>query len=264
MDRSVADLTEKEREALHLLLDGHDTKSSATALGLSVHTVNDRLRNARRKLGVSSSREAARILRDAEGQTPQNPVHTSLGMERETVADENAVLSQTRRIGPSRAVWLSGGMLTMSIIIALAVFTSVSPSETSSNVASAPEYPVEEGARVTPEDPESLNLANAFLDKVDSSDWAGSWNTAGAMFRNEVTSAEWESQVKPVRLPLGAVNARRLVNVQRASTLPGAPEGEYEVLQFQTDFAGKEGMSIETVVMVMGKNGWEVSGYFIV
>ena len=44
-------LSEREKEALRLLLVGHDAKSIATMLGLSVHTINDRLRDARRKLG---------------------------------------------------------------------------------------------------------------------------------------------------------------------------------------------------------------------
>ena len=65
-------LTGKEKEALRLLLNGHDAKSMASHLGLSVHTVNERLRDARRKLSVSSSKAAARIVRDAETATPQS------------------------------------------------------------------------------------------------------------------------------------------------------------------------------------------------
>jgi len=70
-------LTEKEKDALRLLLRGHDAKSSARALGLSVHTVNERLREARRKLGVTSSREAARVLMAAE--TPERLGDKALG-----------------------------------------------------------------------------------------------------------------------------------------------------------------------------------------
>lgn len=55
-------LTDKEKQTLRLILRGHDAKSTARHLGLSVHTVNERLREARRKLAVSSSREAARLL----------------------------------------------------------------------------------------------------------------------------------------------------------------------------------------------------------
>ena len=60
-------LTEKEKQTLRLMVRGHDAKSIARALGLSVHTINERLRDARRKMAVSSSREAARLLLAAEG-----------------------------------------------------------------------------------------------------------------------------------------------------------------------------------------------------
>ncbi|RZM06204.1 MAG: LuxR family transcriptional regulator, partial [Sphingomonas sp.] len=62
----VPALTEREKQTLRLIVRGHDAKSVARSLGLSVHTINERLRDARRKLSVSSSREAARLLMDAE------------------------------------------------------------------------------------------------------------------------------------------------------------------------------------------------------
>lgn len=68
MSEPLKSLSEREQDTLRLLLAGHDAKSIARDLGLSVHTVNDRLREARRKLGVSSSREAARLLGQAEGE----------------------------------------------------------------------------------------------------------------------------------------------------------------------------------------------------
>ena len=60
------DLTDREREVLRLLLAGHTAKSAAAELDLSVHTINNYLREARKKLGVSSSREAARVLGERE------------------------------------------------------------------------------------------------------------------------------------------------------------------------------------------------------
>jgi DNA-binding CsgD family transcriptional regulator len=71
MEHDVALLSPREKEVLRLLAHGHDTKSAAQTLGLSIHTVNERLRDARRKLQVSSSREAARLLIAAEGATGQ-------------------------------------------------------------------------------------------------------------------------------------------------------------------------------------------------
>ena len=72
-------LTEKEKQTLRLIVRGHDAKSIARHLDLSVHTVNERLRDARRKLEVSSSREAARLLLDTEDDGPQNLVDKQIG-----------------------------------------------------------------------------------------------------------------------------------------------------------------------------------------
>jgi DNA-binding CsgD family transcriptional regulator len=55
-------LTEKELEVLRLLAAGHTVKSIAAGLGRSEASINERLREARRKTGVGSSRELARLL----------------------------------------------------------------------------------------------------------------------------------------------------------------------------------------------------------
>ncbi|NJC42664.1 DNA-binding CsgD family transcriptional regulator [Brevundimonas alba] len=55
-------LNKVERELLILLGRGHTAKSIATLRGLSVAAVNERFRNARRKTGLASSREIARLL----------------------------------------------------------------------------------------------------------------------------------------------------------------------------------------------------------
>ena len=47
MADGVASLTDREREVLRLLLAGHTAKTIAIELDLSVHTVNDYLREAR-------------------------------------------------------------------------------------------------------------------------------------------------------------------------------------------------------------------------
>jgi len=62
----LSNLTEREREVLRLLANGHDIKSIARELSLSTAAVTDRLRHARRKLGVSTSREAARTFATGE------------------------------------------------------------------------------------------------------------------------------------------------------------------------------------------------------
>ena len=60
--RVSAPLTEREIEILRLLLAGHTVKTIAARLGRSETSINERLRSARRKTGVGSSRELARLL----------------------------------------------------------------------------------------------------------------------------------------------------------------------------------------------------------
>jgi DNA-binding CsgD family transcriptional regulator len=55
-------LNPAEREALLLLAEGHTAKSIAALTGRSPAAVNERLREARRKTGIGSSRELARLL----------------------------------------------------------------------------------------------------------------------------------------------------------------------------------------------------------
>lgn len=59
---SPAALTDRELEILRLLAGGHTVKSIATGMGRSEASINERLREARRKTGVGSSRELARLL----------------------------------------------------------------------------------------------------------------------------------------------------------------------------------------------------------
>ncbi len=67
---------------LGLLARGHDAKSAARALDISVHAVNERLRESRRKLGLTSSREAARLLLAQESRDPKYSVDKEMGVGR--------------------------------------------------------------------------------------------------------------------------------------------------------------------------------------
>lgn len=61
-DSTLAALNDNELEVLRLLASGHTAKSIAASLGRSETAINERLREARRKTGVGSSRELARLL----------------------------------------------------------------------------------------------------------------------------------------------------------------------------------------------------------
>lgn len=105
--------------------------------------------------------------------------------------------------------------------------------------------------------------AESWLALVDKADYAGSWNQAAAMFKAAVTKDDWTQKVGAVRGPLGKVVSRKLQSAQYTTSLPGAPDGEYVVMQYQTSFENKKS-AVETIVPMLDKDGqWRVSGYFI-
>ena len=92
---------------LRLLVRGHDIKSIARELSISTTAANERLRTARQKLGVSSSREAARILAAEEG-GHEFPVDRQIGVPSEAVRPHH----------PSVFVWIG-------VIMAVAIATTI-------------------------------------------------------------------------------------------------------------------------------------------
>ncbi|MFI5307443.1 MAG: DUF4019 domain-containing protein [Polyangiales bacterium] len=105
--------------------------------------------------------------------------------------------------------------------------------------------------------------ASAWLALTDSSKFAESWDAASSLFRAAVTRADWVKAVTATRTPLGALRARKLKSATVAHQLPGAPDGDYVIIQYQTVFEHKAS-AIETVTPMKEKDGtWRVSGYFI-
>ena len=106
--------------------------------------------------------------------------------------------------------------------------------------------------------------AESWLALVDSARYAESWTQAAVAFRAAVSQGAWDTTMARVRGPLGATRSRGLLGAQYSTSLPGAPPGEYVVLQFRTVFAGRETPAVETVVPMKEPDGtWRVSGYFI-
>ena len=106
-------------------------------------------------------------------------------------------------------------------------------------------------------------LARDWLALVDPGRNAESWAAAASGFQRAVAEAQWAAATDAVRAPLGAVVSRTLQSEQRATELPGAPDGEYAVLQFATTFEHKRA-AVETVTMMRDADGeWRAAGYFI-
>ena len=103
----------------------------------------------------------------------------------------------------------------------------------------------------------------AWLSLVDSQSYAASWDAAAGLFKNAVTREEWQATAQAAREPLGQVQSRTLQSATSSTTLPGAPDGEYVVFQFNASYEHKSA-AVETVTAVQEDDDtWHVGGYFI-
>ncbi|MCP5002946.1 MAG: DUF4019 domain-containing protein [Planctomycetes bacterium] len=104
--------------------------------------------------------------------------------------------------------------------------------------------------------------ANDWLALVDSKQYKNSWNESASLFRNAISPSDWAKAVNAARSPLGRVVSRNLISANYTTTLPGAPDGEYVVLQFQSKFENKA-KAIETITPMLDGDQWRVSGYYV-
>lgn len=248
MTGGIQALTEKEKQALRLLVGGHDAKSMARHLGLSVHTVNERLRDCRRKLGASSSREAARMLREAEGQTPELLGDEALGDA--SAPDSAQSFDQAASRGLSRRTgWLIGGF-TMTVALALYALTALSGAVDGAAPAPAPVPSAAETA--------AIDGARQWLALVDAGNWQASYAKTGSAFRKLNSLEGWTKAGQGAHGAMGPATSRELVSIDYS---PAPPQGLWTI-RFRTSFAKQQNV-IETVAMAYEDGDWRVVGLML-
>ncbi len=248
MNPGLAALTEKEKQTLRLLVTGYDAKSMARHLGLSVHTINERLRDARRKLATSSSREAARLLREVEVAAPEIRGDKALGDA--PVPDAAQItLQPVRGHGKfRRAGWIVGGLV-MTISLALLALSALS------GPAQAPVVAGEATTTAEPAQHQAEQAARQFLAMVDARDWRASYAATGSVFKKANTLERWSSAAEGAHGALGPAMSRDLLT---ADYSPAPPNGVWNI-RFRSRFAGGREV-IETVAVAQADGGWRVVG----
>ncbi|ADW19253.1 hypothetical protein Despr_3121 [Desulfobulbus propionicus DSM 2032] len=105
--------------------------------------------------------------------------------------------------------------------------------------------------------------ASSWLTLVDGGYYVQSWQTASRFFRSAIAEATWAASLQAARSPLGSLVRREQRASQLATSLPGAPDGEYCILSFATELTNKK-TAVETLTMMREADGqWRVAGYFI-
>ena len=144
-------------------------------------------------------------------------------------------------------------MKTIALSLILALFATACSHKTENNVV----------PRTSPAEATAQKAAEQWLALIDAGNYAGSWKTAAAFFQTAVPQADWEHTMVADRKPFGDLVSRKLKIASYTKSIPGAPDGEYVIVQFDTSFANKK-EAVETVTPMLDPDGqWKVSGYYI-
>ncbi|WP_347303638.1 DUF4019 domain-containing protein [Croceibacterium sp. TMG7-5b_MA50] len=256
--KTLTALSEKEKETLRLIVRGHDAKSIARDLDISVHTINERLRGARRKLEVSSSREAARLLPEAESVNlpamPKTHGHTPIAADDIRIAPDHLPASIDDAAGRAdRSTRTFLGVALMIVALGLLALTTLPQTAAPTDTAATP------AIVQSPRDPAIVDAALRFLQLVDTGRWNDSYEATGAAFRELNTADIWATTSERVRTPLGRVISRTFLSQEN---LPAPPAG-YEVVKFTAQFTNSDSPSVETMTLDRENGRWYVVGVTI-
>jgi len=118
------------------------------------------------------------------------------------------------------------------------------------------------GGETRPEDA-AQPVATQWLALVDATKYVESWEGMSPGFKKEVSKRKWKSTMEKIRGPLGKLTSRKLKSAEHSKELPGAPEGEYVVLQYDSDFE-RRSAAVEKITLILGRDlNWRVCSYAV-
>ncbi|MEM7700410.1 MAG: DUF4019 domain-containing protein [Pseudomonadota bacterium] len=275
MAEAIDDLTDKEKEALRLLLAGHDAKSAALELDISVHTLNDRLRAARRKLGVTTSKEAARALGLAEQSelepTPESFVHKPLGVQETSKNQHLSSVADRSEGGILAFAARRKGLLIMSFAIALALTATVfipkqagdlEPPTQDLSAAQQSDVRFSAETEFVPARPTEPELqARRWLGLIDFGKFDESYEEAGEPLRQQYALGKWKFGLT-LRMTKGKIQDRTVSTIMRTSEFGGRKGGDFEIITFASMFENNN-LQSERVVLELVGSDWQVIDYEI-
>jgi len=109
----------------------------------------------------------------------------------------------------------------------------------------------------------AVKAAQTWLALIDSEGYEAGWDAAATFFQEAVPKEQWVQTLTGLRKPLGSVISRKLKSATYHTSLKGAPEGQYFVIRFTSEFVNKAKI-YETVTQMKEKDGlWRVAGYHL-
>lgn len=99
-----------------------------------------------------------------------------------------------------------------------------------------------------------------WLDALDGGDYGETWNDVAAVMKQGRSLDDWIADVGMPRSALGKPVARELQRADFATTVRGAPRGQYVTATYLTQFAAAPPI-LESILLTFADGRWRVAGY---
>jgi hypothetical protein len=113
-----------------------------------------------------------------------------------------------------------------------------------------------------PAEEEAAAAGRKWLTLLDAEKYEDSWKQAASMFRDQVGHQQWISSLKQFRQPLGGIVTRSVGRIDFTKSLRGAPDADYSIIHFKTDFTNKTAVT-ERLTLVKENGAWQAAAYAI-
>jgi len=114
------------------------------------------------------------------------------------------------------------------------------------------------------DDRDVLDSSEKWLRLIDRGQYGAAWDVSAAFLKGQVTRPQWVKGIGDARKPFGVLKARKPDRFARSHQMPGAPDGDYAIAQFESDFTNGKHATEQITWMLEPDGGiWRVSGYYI-
>ena len=151
------------------------------------------------------------------------------------------------------------------LVLAAAWLPLQAAAQTAAPAAIAPGAPATDApAQPTPrDDKETIEASTKWLALLDSGKTGAAWGVSSPHLKSVVTRKNWIDGITSARKPFCDFVKRTPIKFARSHSMPGAPDGDYSILEFDTEFANGKRASEHIIWMLGEREVWSVSGYYI-
>ena len=112
------------------------------------------------------------------------------------------------------------------------------------------------------DDREAIDAGMKWLALIDSGKAGAAWELSSKQLQSAVTRGKFIAAMRDARKPLGKLEERTAERFARSHQLPGAPDGDYVIIEYTARFPKGKKLQEQLVWSIEEGEIWRVAGYY--